>query len=109
MVGRNAGEHHDFLGGECGKPLKQHSENGRNKFRVALQYLLGAALQLRFWLHWQRQQGEPWIEINMLAQLLKAQPDHPINKRLQLARQLGWAKLEAPVRHHTTTTARCCT
>ena len=81
-------------------PLKQYSENGRNQFRVALQYLLGAALQLRFWLHWQRQQGEPWIEINLLAQLLKAQPDHPINKRLQLLRQKGWAKLEAPVRHH---------
>ena len=31
---------------------------------------------------------------------LQAQPDHPINKRLQLLRQLGWTKLEAPVRHH---------
>jgi len=51
-------------------------------------------------LRWQRQQGEPWIEISLLAQLLKAQPDHPINKRLQLLRQLGWSKVEAPVGHH---------
>ena len=50
--------------------------------------------------HRQRQQGEPWIEIGLLAQLLQAEPDHAIHKRLQLLRQLGWAKLEAPVRHH---------
>ena len=41
-----------------------------------------------------------WIEISLLAELLKAQPDHPIHKRLQLLRQQGWTKLEAPVRHH---------
>ena len=28
LVGGDAGEHHEFLGGECGQPLKQHSENG---------------------------------------------------------------------------------
>jgi len=44
LVGRDAGEHHEFLGGECGKPLKQRSENGREEIRVALQNLLGAAL-----------------------------------------------------------------
>jgi ATP-dependent helicase YprA (DUF1998 family) len=35
-----------------------------------------------------------------LAQLLQAQPDHAIEKRLQLMGRQGRAKLEAPVRHH---------
>ncbi|MCX5967647.1 MAG: hypothetical protein NTV57_08425 [Cyanobacteria bacterium] len=28
LVGGNACDHHDLLGGECGKPFKQHSDNG---------------------------------------------------------------------------------
>jgi hypothetical protein len=28
LVGGNAGEHHEFLGGECGKPFDQHRKNG---------------------------------------------------------------------------------
>ena len=59
-----------------------------------------AGHQLSLGPHRQREQGEQWIEIGLLAQLLQAQPDHAINKRLQLLRQLSWTELEAPVRHH---------
>ena len=65
-----------------------------------LQDLLGTDRQVCLRPHWQRQQGEPWIEISLLAQFLQAQPDHLVNKRLQLLGQLGWTKLETPVRHH---------
>ena len=34
-----------------------------------------------------------------MAQLLQAEPQHAINKRLQLLRQPGRAEVEAPVRH----------
>ena len=63
------------------------------------QDLLGAALELCFWLHWQREKGEQWIQIGLLAQLFEAQPHHPIHKRLQLLRQLGRAEVETQVRH----------
>ena len=63
------------------------------------QNLLGGALELCFWQHRQGQEGEQWIEIGLLAQLLQAQPHHPINKRLQLLRQSGRAEVETPVRH----------
>ena len=36
----------------------------------------------------------------MQAQLLQAEPDHAIHKRLQLLRHLGRAEVETPVRHH---------
>ena len=75
-----------WSGGECGEPLKQHSENGGKQIRPVLEDLLGAGRQFCLRPHWQREQGEPWIEISLLAELLKAQPDHPIHKRLQLLR-----------------------
>jgi hypothetical protein len=74
-------------------------KNGGEQFWVVHQDLLGAALELCFWQHRQRQKGEQWVEIGLLAQLLQAQPDHPINKRLQLLRQSGRAEVEALVRH----------
>ena len=61
--------------------------------------LLGTALELCFWLHWQRQKAEQRIQIGLLAQLLQAEPHHAIHKRLQLLRQPGRAEVETPVRH----------
>ena len=89
-----------WSGAKCGKPLRQHSENGGKQIRPALEDLLRAGRQFGLRPHRQGQQGEQWIEIGLLAQLLQTEPDHAINKRLQLLRQKGWAKLEAPVRHH---------
>ena len=88
-----------WSGAKCGKPLKQHSENGGKQIRPELEDLLGTDRQVCLRPHWQREQGEPWIEIGLLAQLLQAQPPHAIHKPLQLLRQLGWTKPEAPVRH----------
>ena len=42
-----------------------------------IEKVLGAALELCFWLHWQRQKGEQWIEIGLLAKFLQAQPITP--------------------------------
>jgi hypothetical protein len=89
-----------WSGGECGKPLKQHSENGGQQIGPALQDLWRAGRQFCLRPHWQREQGEPWIEISLLAQFLQAEPDHRIKKRLQLLRQLGRAQPQAMVRHH---------
>ena len=49
LVGGDSCDHHDLLGSECGKPLKQHSENGGQQIWLELENLLGAALELRFW------------------------------------------------------------
>ena len=88
-----------WSGGECGKPFDQHRKNGGEQFRVVHLNLLGTALELCFWLHWQRQKAEQRIQIGLLAQLLQAEPHHAIHKRLQLLRQPGRADVETPVRH----------
>ena len=67
---------------------------------MAPQNQLCAALELCFWLHWKRRKGDQWIEIGLLGQLLQAQPNHPIEKGLQLLRQLGRSELEVPMWHH---------
>jgi len=74
--------------------------NGRKEIRPAHQDLLRAGHQLALWPHRQREQGKQRIEIHLLAQLFQAQPDHAIEKGLQLLRQQGWAEVETPVRHH---------
>ena len=81
-------------------PLEQHRENGREQFRPERENLLGAAFELCLWLHWQRQQGEPRIGIGLLAQLLKAQPNHAIKEGLQLPRQLRRTDVETSLWHH---------
>jgi len=65
-----------------------------------LQDPFGADLQLSLRPHRQREQIEQGVEIGMLAQLLQAQPNHAINKYLQLTGQLVWAEFEAPMGQH---------
>ena len=73
--------------------------NGREQIRPAFQDPLRAGLQLGRRPHRQREESQKWIEIDLLAKLLQAQPHHAIHKRLKLLRQLIRAKPEAPVRH----------
>jgi hypothetical protein len=76
--------------------------NGRKQIRTAFQDPLRAGLQLGFRPHRQREESQKWIEIDLLAQLIQAQPQYAIHKRLQLLREPGLSEVGAPVRHRST-------
>ena len=65
-----------------------------------LQDLFGGAGDVGLGQHRQCEQREYGVVLGLPAQLLQAQPDHAIEKGLQLLGQLGRTELEAPVGNH---------